>query len=611
MAGANRTLRGRPSQSSPARKKPAKAVRSVAGKALAGKALAGKALAGKALAGKALAGKALAKKVAPKKPSKPAKPVPKAKPVKAKPAPKPAKAPAKTASIKPAASKSKAPPPKAAAAKAAKAPPASKAPPPKAPASKAPAAKVPAAKVPAAKAPAAKVPAPKVAPPPKAQPKAAAPVAKAPAPVAALAAKPAAPGKKLGSSAILPPAGPKPAQPLSVPAPAAAPTFKPLKSKTISGKAPIEPRPDKFVSPAKLPRVSRPPEPKARPLPMKKREGPPTLPPQTARPRPRTLEDRLQSLRELQAKATAGQRAELEYRLELSWIHHDSAIEGTVYEPSELIATLDRVKELKQQQAAAAALLPPPPPPPPPPSVPPAPSTVPPPAGIGSNPPPPTFPSTLPAPPPLVMPSVLPPPPLPPVSIAPSSALVWTPVQEEIRQHKAAIDLVRELATHKKEPITLDTIRALYATLAPDDDDPKGPIKYRKDMPLHRVYFHEISTPDKIPGLMRQLMQWLDSEETRRTMHPTRIASRAHYKLLRAFPFTKHSGKVARLLMNLLLLREGYPPVILHATDRQRYYDAIKVSSDATAKVVNDALENGVESELRYWHRLFGIEESP
>jgi Fic family protein len=360
---------------------------------------------------------------------------------------------------------------------------------------------------------------------------------------------------------------------------------------------------------------------------MKKREGPPTLPPQAARPRPRTLEDRLQSLRELQAKATAGQRAELEYRLELSWIHHDSAIEGTVYEPSELITTLDRVKELKQQQAAAAALLPPPPPPPPPPpapppaslsSVPPAPpGSVPPPAASGSNPPPsgssppPAFTTTLPAPPPLVMPSVLPPPPPPPVSIAPSSALVWTPVQEEIRQHKAAIDLVRELATHKKEPITLDTIRALYAMLAPDDDDPKGPIKYRKDMPLHRVYFHEISTPDKIPGLMRQLVQWLDSEETRRTMHPTRIASRAHYKLLRAFPFTKHSGKVARLLMNLLLLREGYPPVILHATDRQRYYDAIKVSSDATAKVVNDALENGVESELRYWHRLFGIEVSP
>jgi hypothetical protein len=277
-----------------------------------------------------------------------------------------------------------------------------------------------------------------------------------------------------------------------------------------------------------LPRLSRPPG-----------STIPTLPPQAKRPR--TLEDRLGSLRELQAKASAEQRADLQYRLDVSWIHHDSAIEGTVYEPSELVSTLARMQS----------------------------------AATGDPP------------------------------------IIFSPLQEEIRQHKLAIDLVREMATHKKEPITLETLRVLYATLAPDDDEPKGVLKYRKDMPLHRVYFHEISTPDKIPGLMRALVQWLDSEETRRTMHPTRIASRAHYKLLRIFPFTKHSGKVARLLMNLLLLREGYPPVILHATDRQRYYDSVKVSSDATAKVVNDALENGVESELRYWHRAFGIEETP
>jgi Fic family protein len=355
------------------------------------------------------------------------------------------------------------------------------------------------------------------------------------APVAAPAAPAPAPGKtKLakGSGAI----------PLGV---EKRPLGMPSASKLLPPKLPREARAlgPKRILPLKrdrsggdpsvskgLPRVSRPPG-----------STLPTLPPQATRPRPRTLEDRLTSLRELQAKASPEQRADLQYRLDVSWIHHDSAIEGMVYEPSELVSTLARMQ-----------------------------------AAQPGDPP-----------------------------------IVFTPLQEEIRQHKLAIDLVRDMATRKKEPITLETLRLLYATLAPDDDEPKGVLKYRKDMPLHRVYFHEISTPDKIPGLMRQLVQWLDSEETRRTMHPTRIASRAHYKLLRIFPFTKHSGKVARLLMNLLLLREGYPPVILHATDRQRYYDAVKVSSDATAKVVNDALENGVESELRYWHRAFGIEETP
>jgi Fic family protein len=183
------------------------------------------------------------------------------------------------------------------------------------------------------------------------------------------------------------------------------------------------------------------------------------------------------------------------------------------------------------------------------------------------------------------------------------------PVYDEIRQYKAAIDLIRELASKKKEDITLDTIKAIYGILAPEDAEAKGPPKYRKDMPLHRVYFHEIATPDKIPTQMRTLLQWLASDEVRRTSHATRIAAKAHYQFLHIFPFAKHSGKVARLMMNLLLLREGYPPAILHSTDRQRYYDALKTSSDAVAVVVNEALDNAAESATRYWNRLFGIEE--
>jgi Fic family protein len=152
-------------------------------------------------------------------------------------------------------------------------------------------------------------------------------------------------------------------------------------------------------------------------------------------------------------------------------------------------------------------------------------------------------------------------------------------------------------------------LRQIYSLLTPDDADAKGGLSWRKDMPLHRVYFHEISTPDKIPTQVRATVQWLGSEEAKRTMHPTRLAARAHYQLLHIFPFTKHSGKVARLVMNLILMHEGYPPAIIHATDRQRYYDALKTSPDAVSGIVQEALENAAESTLRYFQRLLGIEE--
>ena len=252
------------------------------------------------------------------------------------------------------------------------------------------------------------------------------------------------------------------------------------------------------------------------------------------RVRPGTIEEKVQKLRELEAQASPELRSEFNYRLDMSWIHHDNALEGVVYEPNELVAAIN------QQVVSDSSLI---------------------------------------------------------------------PVYDEIRQYKTAIDLIREMAGRRKYEITLDTIKEIYYTLAPEEAEPKGPPKYRKDMPLHRIYFHEIATPDKIPAKMRTLVQWLGSEGLDRTSHPTRVAAKAHYQFLHIFPFPKHSGKVARLLMNLLLIREGYPPAILHSTDRQRYYDALKTSSDAVAVLLNEALDNGVESAIRYWHRQFGIVE--
>ena len=60
--------------------------------------------------------------------------------------------------------------------------------------------------------------------------------------------------------------------------------------------------------------------------------------------------------------------------------------------------------------------------------------------------------------------------------------------------------------------------------------------------------------------------------------------------------------------MNLLLIRAGYPPAIIHATERQRYYDALKMSPDATAKVVTEALTAAVESTVRYFEEQLGEE---
>jgi Fic family protein len=181
----------------------------------------------------------------------------------------------------------------------------------------------------------------------------------------------------------------------------------------------------------------------------------------------------------------------------------------------------------------------------------------------------------------------------------PDPALI--PVYDEIRNHKGAIAMIREMATRKRANVTLEVIKRLFAQLAPEELEGKGPPTYRKDMPLHRLYFHEISQPDKISYRMRQLVQWLSDPETKKTMHPVRMASKAHFQLLHIYPFPRHSGKVARLVMNLLLMRAGYPPVIIHATERQRYYEALRNGEDATAALTNQALGAAIETAIQYF----------
>jgi Fic family protein len=75
-----------------------------------------------------------------------------------------------------------------------------------------------------------------------------------------------------------------------------------------------------------------------------------------------------------------------------------------------------------------------------------------------------------------------------------------------------------------------------------------------------------------------------------------RVAARLHFDLLRTFPFPEDSGKVARLLMNVILMRAGLPPVIIHSTERQRYYDALRGSLPTIVHMVGESMKNSLAS---------------
>ena len=82
---------------------------------------------------------------------------------------------------------------------------------------------------------------------------------------------------------------------------------------------------------------------------------------------------------------------------------------------------------------------------------------------------------------------------------------------------------------------------------------------------------HLFPSPAEIPSLMGDLAAWLsDAPATAET------AFTAHRRLVDIHPFNDGNGRTARLLMNLILIRGGYPPVAVRPEDRLAYINALQ-----------------------------------
>ncbi len=185
------------------------------------------------------------------------------------------------------------------------------------------------------------------------------------------------------------------------------------------------------------------------------------------------------------------------------------------------------------------------------------------------------------------------------------SDVTLIPMYEEVRCFKAAVDFIREAATSKRPPeVDLELVKKLYGILTPDQIAKGCP--YRRENPLHRLYYHEIAPPEKIGYKMRKIAEWLESGEFKHS-HPVVQGSRLQWKLLSAYPWTKNSGKVARLLTNFILIRERFLPAVVHSIERQRYYEVLRHEGDGLTSLVLESLQNSIETSGKFLDEIRGL----
>jgi Fic family protein len=84
---------------------------------------------------------------------------------------------------------------------------------------------------------------------------------------------------------------------------------------------------------------------------------------------------------------------------------------------------------------------------------------------------------------------------------------------------------------------------------------------------------YEFPSPAEIPPLMGDFAKWLGGAPD-----TPQAAFTAHRRLVNIHPFNDGNGRTARLLMNLILIRGGYPPIAVRPEDRPAYVRALQES---------------------------------
>jgi len=137
----------------------------------------------------------------------------------------------------------------------------------------------------------------------------------------------------------------------------------------------------------------------------------------------------------------------------------------------------------------------------------------------------------------------------------------------EALDHYDAIRYVRELAGQPAGPVTEVDVRNLHRlVMQRSRPDIAGRYADLSRYVRTETGRHAFPSPAEIPARMGDLSKWLrtarDNPET---------AFIAHRSLVDIHPFNDGNGRSARLLMNLILIRGGHPPVAVRPEDRPAY----------------------------------------
>jgi Fic family protein len=147
---------------------------------------------------------------------------------------------------------------------------------------------------------------------------------------------------------------------------------------------------------------------------------------------------------------------------------------------------------------------------------------------------------------------------------------------EEMKAHNVGLELMKMEAKDKSRALSENFIRALNQTILVRDfykTSRDGDYRYKINVGVYKTRPNSVITPtgevfdyaspEETPSLMSDLVAWYRSEEQKGELKVEELAALFHYRYIRIHPFEDGNGRIARLLVNYILLRNDYPMLVI------------------------------------------------
>lgn len=141
----------------------------------------------------------------------------------------------------------------------------------------------------------------------------------------------------------------------------------------------------------------------------------------------------------------------------------------------------------------------------------------------------------------------------------------------EAINHEKAIDHLYSLVKPAYQLRSIDILTLQGYIMRNIDDDFAGRLRNA----AVRITGANFTPPSaaRVSGLLDELIGFINDNPY--ALNDIELATLFHHRLVWIHPFFDGNGRTARLAMNVLLLRKGFPPAIILKNDRQKYYEAL------------------------------------